>query len=52
MLKVIMEIDEHFPDETIQVIDVGTGSGAIACVLKAGMPSSGSGSRVTSVQAH
>lgn len=35
VLKVIMEIDEHFSDEAIQVIDVGTGSGAIACVLKA-----------------
>ena len=38
VLKVIMEIDEHFPDEAIQVIDVGTGSGAIACVLKAECP--------------
>ena len=38
VLKVIMEIDEHFSDEAIQVIDVGTGSGAIACVLKAECP--------------
>jgi release factor glutamine methyltransferase len=38
VLKVIMEIDEHFGDESIQVIDVGTGSGAIACVLKAECP--------------
>lgn len=38
VLKVIMEIDEHFSDEPIQVIDVGTGSGAIACVLKAECP--------------
>ena len=38
VLKVIMEIDEHFGDEVIQVIDVGTGSGAIACVLKAECP--------------
>ena len=38
VLKVIMEIDEYFPDEAIQVIDVGTGSGAIACVLKAECP--------------
>ena len=38
VLKVIMEIDEHFSDEVIQVIDVGTGSGAIACVLKAECP--------------
>lgn len=38
VLKVIMEIDEHFVDEAIQVIDVGTGSGAIACVLKAECP--------------
>ena len=38
VLKVIMEIDEHFKDKAIQVIDVGTGSGAIACVLKAECP--------------
>lgn len=38
VLNVIMEIDEYFGDDAIQVLDVGTGSGAIACVLKAECP--------------
>ncbi len=38
VLNVIQEIDEHFGDKAIQVFDVGTGSGAIACALKAECP--------------
>jgi len=38
VLNVIQEIDEHFSDQAITVFDVGTGSGAIACVLKAECP--------------
>lgn len=38
VLNVIQEIDEHFPDQAINVFDVGTGSGAIACALKAECP--------------
>jgi len=38
VLNVIQEIDEHFDDQTITVFDVGTGSGAIACALKAECP--------------
>lgn len=34
VLRVIMEIDEHFEDKSVSVLDIGTGSGAIACVLK------------------
>ncbi len=38
VLNVIQEIDEHFSDQAITVFDVGTGSGAIACALKAECP--------------
>lgn len=38
VLNVIQEIDEHFGDQAITVFDVGTGSGAIACALKAECP--------------
>lgn len=37
VLKVLMELDESFSDDCT-LLDIGTGSGAIACVLKAEKP--------------
>ncbi len=37
VLRVLMELDEHF-QENCTLLDIGTGSGAIACVLKAEKP--------------
>lgn len=38
VLRVLMEMDEYFESDALTVLDIGTGSGAIACVLKKESP--------------
>ena len=39
VMRVLQGIDEHFSDTALTLLDVATGSGAIACALKCEMPS-------------